>query len=109
MENATIDIGFDINCDTAKPETPGPPYYVRKYHPTDPTRTGNYYIHVTVDADTVCGTCKRPISAGTACTEVYLASGRKGSLLGHRCLGECTDGRRIDELPPGVVPVRSTR
>ena len=69
----------------------------------DPTRKGNYHVRVMVDIDTTCGICKRLISVGTACTAVYLAKGRKGTLLGHRCIGECTEGRRIDELPPGSL------
>ena len=102
--NGTIDINHDINCDGPGADDPGPPYYVRRYDPTDPTREGNYYVQVTVEADTTCGTCKQPLPAGTACTAVYLARDRKGTLLGHRCLGECTEGRRINELPPGAVP-----
>ena len=104
--DGTIDINFDIGCDGTQreqPEAPGPPYYLRRYDPTDPTRKGNYHVRVMVDIDTTCGTCKRLISVVTACTAIYLAKGRKGTLFGHRCLGECTEGRRIDELPPGLL------
>ena len=104
MGDGIIDI--DIGCDgaqRAQPEDPGPPYYLRRYDPADPTRKGNHHVQVMVDTDTTCGTCKRSISVGIACTAIYLVKVRKGTLLGHRCLGECTEGRRIVELPPGSL------
>jgi hypothetical protein len=101
----TIDVNFDTDCEGSPPTDAPSHLYVQRNDPTDPTRKGNYYVKTTVEADTTCGTCKKHICTGTTCTAVYRVQNRKGSMLGYRCLGECTDGKRIraDELPPGVV------
>ncbi len=97
-----IDIDFDTDCGDHVPYVGDGPYYVVPYDPSDHTRTGNYFVETTAPADTSCARCKKPLPKGSLCSAIYQAANRKGRLLGYRCRGECTDGKKIDQLPPEV-------
>ena len=83
----------------------GPPYYLVRMDPSDPTARGSLFEQTTAPGDTTCGTCKTPIAAGDTCYAIYVSPENK-ELLGFRCTESlCIDGERIDELPPGAEPV----
>ena len=85
---------------------PGPPYWLVRQDPSDPTSGGSLFEQTEAPGDTLCGTCKTPIAKGAPCYAIYVSCETR-ELLGYRCTKSiCINGELIDELPPGAKRVK---